>query len=501
MSTVPTLRMQGIRKEFSGVLALDGVSLDLLPGEVHALMGENGAGKSTLLKVLTGVHACDTGSIELNGRTISPRTPAHAQELGISAVYQEINLIPSLSVSDNIALNRQPMRFGFLEQKASRTRAAEAVARLGLTLDLRRPVGSYSIAIQQLVAIARALDTNAKVLVLDEPTSSLDRAEVERLFKVVQSLKAEGLAIVFVSHFLDQVYEISDRITVLRNGKGVGTFRSEELSKEALISLMLGRQPSVENEAKVSRIEQDAGENVLSARGLGRKRQVEPYNLDVRKGEVLGFAGLLGSGRTEAVSLLFGSTKADTGSICLSGQEKKVTSPRVGLKAGIGLVPEDRKIEGVFPNLSIRENIALAAQARRGWLRRVGKREQVDLADRFIKALRIAAPNRETPVGRLSGGNQQKVVLARWLAAQPQLLILDEPTRGVDVGAKEEIEKLTAQLCADGLAVILVATDLEEVVRDSHRVVVMRDRKKVGEVSGDGATVENLVKMIAGDAR
>ena len=491
------LKAEAICKAFPGVVALDSVDFELRQGEVHALMGENGAGKSTLIKVITGALHKDSGDVFLQGKAIAPRSPADAQALGISTVYQEVNLIPTMTVADNIVLGREPMKVGRIDGRGSNRRAKAALERLGVEVDPGELLGSCSIAVQQLVAIARALDFEAKVLILDEPTSSLDAAEVQTLFQVVRSLIGEGLGVIFVSHFLDQVYDIADRVTILRNGRVVGTHVVSGLPRLKLVAQMLGRSETEISEQEHESKGSNVGDVLLKAEGIGKRRVVEPLDLSVRSGEVLGFAGLLGSGRSEAAGLLFGTPPADHGRIELDGKPVNISRPAKAIRSGIGLVPEDRKAEALFPNLSVRENIVLALQVRQGWVRTVSAAKQRELADRYIKALRIATPGPETAVAQLSGGNQQKVVLARWLAAQPRVLILDEPTRGIDVGAKAEVEKLMRDLAGEGLAIILIATDLEEVVRDSHRVVVMRDRRKVAELEGEAITVEALMRVIS----
>jgi monosaccharide-transporting ATPase len=496
------LELSGIVKSFPGVRALADVDFTLRRGEVHALLGENGAGKSTLIKVLTGVYRRDRGTMCLDGKMIDPRSPRDAGQQGISTVYQEVNLIPELSVAENLSIGRESRRFGLFDWRAARRRAEQAMARLDLHVDVTLPVRSYSIAIQQMVTIARALDENTKVLVLDEPTSSLDAAEVEQLFTVMRQLRAGGMGIVFVSHFLDQVYVISDRFTVLRNGKLVGQYEAASLGRLELISKMIGKDVD-----EVSQMETHPGRRptnceqpvILKANGIGRRHGIEAIDLEIRSGEVVGLAGLLGSGRTETARILFGVDAPDAGTIAVNGKEVAHHSPRTAIRNHIAFTPEDRKLAGIIPDLSVRENILLALQGRRGWLRRIGRVEQQELADHFIQALNIATPDANKPVGKLSGGNQQKVILARWLAMQPKLLILDEPTRGIDVGAKAEIEKLIADLCEDGMALLFISSELEEVVRDSHRVVVMRDRRKVGELAGDEVTLDAIMRIIAAE--
>jgi simple sugar transport system ATP-binding protein len=502
-ATSPLLAVRGLGKEFPGIRALDDVDFTLSRGEIHALMGENGAGKSTLIKVLTGVYPRDGGEILLEGRPIDPRTPAEAQRLGISTVYQEVNLIPFLSVAENIFLGRQPMKLGRIDWKQIRLRAADRLGRLDIEVDVTRPLSSYSLAVQQMVAIARALDTEAKVLVLDEPTSSLDANEVEHLFSVLRKLKAQGLGIVFVSHFLDQVYAIADRLTVLRNGALVGEYEAANLPRLELIAKMMGKdlkaveEMSVRHGAAPVRAELKP---FLRVKELARRGSMLPFDLEIRAGEVVGLAGLLGSGRTETARLLFGIDRASAGQVNIDGQPVTLSSPRTAIAHRIGFCPEDRKTQAILPDLTVRENIVLALQASKGWIHRIPARRQQELAGNYIKTLNIATPDTEKPIKLLSGGNQQKAVLARWLASQPRLLILDEPTRGIDIGAKAEIEKLIARLCAEGMAIVFISSELEEVVRDSHRVVVLRDRKKVGELKGDEIDLAAIMRMIAGTA-
>jgi simple sugar transport system ATP-binding protein len=494
------LEMRGVDKVFPGVRALAGVDFVARRGEVHALMGENGAGKSTLIKVLTGVYRRDAGRMLLAGRAIDPRSPMQAEALGISTVYQEVNLIPFLSVAENICLGRQSTTAGVIRWGAIRRRAREAMARLGLDIDVTRELASYSIAIQQMVAIARALDVSAKLLVLDEPTSSLDENEVQELFAVMRRLRDQGLGVIFITHFLDQAYEISDRITVLRNGEFVGEYRAADLPRLALIGKMIGKEPN--EVARLGVVERPASTDeaqgpLIRLRGVGRRGAMAPMDLSIRPGEVVGLAGLLGSGRTETARMLFGIEPPDSGQYEMAGQTVHIRTPRHAIAQGIALTPEDRRDAGIIPNLSVRENIVLALQASRGAWRALSRREQNELAERFIKALNIKTPDAAKPVRDLSGGNQQKVLLARWLATEPRLLILDEPTRGIDVGAKGEIEKLIVQLRGEGKAILFISSELEEVVRDSQRVVVLRDRRKVGELAGEQITEAAVMHLIA----
>src|ERR1044071_868586 len=497
----PLLAARGVSKNFPGVRALDGVDFTLRRGEIHALMGENGAGKSTLIKVLTGVHAPDTGQILLDGRPISPRSPVEAQRPGISTVYQEVNLIPFLSVAENIFLGRQPVKRYCIDWQQIHRRAADALRKLDIEVDVTRPLNSLSIAIQQMAAIARALDVEARVLILDEPTSSLDANEVEHLFTVLRKLKAQGLGIVFVSHFLDQVYAISDRFTVLRNGRLVGEYESAHLPRLEVVGKMIGKDAAAVAALSARRggapVHGGQG-GMLRAKGLGRRGSLGPIHLEIRSGEVVGLAGLLGSGRTETARLLFGIDKADCGQLEIDGKPISLDSPRKAMAQRLGFCPEDSKTQAIIPDLSVRENIVLALQANRGWIRKIPLEQQRQLADNYIRALGIATPDAERPIQFLSGGNQQKAVLERWLASQPRLLILDEPTRGIDVGAKAEIEKLIARLCGEGMAILFISSEMEEVVRDSHRVAVLRDRRKVCELAGVEIELSALMKAIAG---
>ena len=491
------LEMRNISKSFGGVKALEDVSLTLRSGEIHALMGENGAGKSTLIKVLTGVHERDSGAIAFEGREISPKSPKEAEAHGISTVYQEVNLIPTLSVAENILLGRQPKKLSVIQWGAMRRQAARALERLDLKLDVTRELRSCSIALQQMVAIARALDVQAKLLVLDEPTSSLDEQECAALFAVMRRLRGEGLAILFVTHFLDQVYAVTDRITVLRNGGFVGEFETAQLPRLELIGKMLGRE--VKDEVRMTKDESKHSSlpAFLEAKGLGRRGAMHPIDLHIAEGEVVGLAGLLGSGRTETARMIFGVDRPDSGEVRVQGKAVSLSSPREAIRRGLAFCSEDRKAEGIIPNLSVRENIILALQASRGPARLLPRAEQLQIADHYIRLLNIKTASAETPMRNLSGGNQQKVLLARWLALQPKLIILDEPTRGIDVGAKAEIEKLVASLREKGLALLFISSELEEVVRVSQRVVVLRDRRKVGELSGDEVNEQKVMNLIA----
>ncbi|AGZ42063.1 sugar ABC transporter ATP-binding protein [Actinoplanes friuliensis] len=498
----PILQMTGIRKTFPGVVALDGVDFSLRPGEVHALMGENGAGKSTLIKVLTGVYGIDAGDITLDGAPVRFGGPLQAQQAGISTVYQEVNLCANLSVAENIFIGREPRRLGKIRWGEMRRRSAALLADLDLHLDVAAPLSTYSLAIQQMVAIARAIDISAKVLILDEPTSSLDASEVERLFDVMRRLKRDGVAILFVSHFLDQVYEVADRMTVLRNGTLVGEYLTAELSQMQLVTKMIGKELTVLErlEEEPRTVTADAPrEPILQAHELGRTGAIAPFDLTVRGGEIVGLAGLLGSGRTELARLLFGADRPDHGRLEIDGKPVTLRTPRTAMTHGIGFSSENRRTEGVVGELSVRENIILALQATRGWSRPVPRRKQDELVARYIKTLGIRPSDPETAVRNLSGGNQQKVLLARWLITEPRLLIVDEPTRGIDVGAKAEIQRLLVELADGGMAVLFVSAELEEVLRLSHKIEVLRDRHLVEELdnTGGGVDADRVMQAIA----
>ncbi|MCR2792163.1 sugar ABC transporter ATP-binding protein [Microbacterium sp. zg.Y625] len=496
----PVVEMTDISISFPGVRALDAVSFRMFPGEVHSLMGENGAGKSTLIKALTGVYQVDSGVIRLGGEEVLFHTTAQAQAAGISTVYQEVNLLPNLTVAENIMLGREPRRLGAIDTRRMKARAAEVLDGLGLAVDPGSLLGSHSLAIQQLVAVARAINIDARVLILDEPTSSLDADEVAELFRIIRSLKDGGVAILFVSHFLDQVYEIADRLTVLRNGRLVGEYLTPDLLRIDLVHKMIGKEiATLEDLEQQVKEDADAGNATvfLRARGLGRKGAVAPMDLTIHEGEVVGFAGLLGSGRTEIARLLGGVDRADTGELAVRGETGRLRTPRQALSERIAYSSENRRSEGIVDELTVRDNIVLALQADRGWFRPIPHRRQQELAESYIQALNIRPADPDALVRNLSGGNQQKVLLARWLAVAPRLLILDEPTRGIDIGAKAEIQKLVVGLAENGMSVVYISAELEEVLRLSHRIVVMRDRQKVADLANDDLTVEGLLALIA----
>ncbi|MFW2543775.1 sugar ABC transporter ATP-binding protein [Primorskyibacter sp. 2E107] len=492
----PVLHAKGISKFFPGTIALDEVELILHAGEVHALLGENGAGKSTLIKCLTGAYPRDGGTIMLDGQDVTPTSTADSQRLGIGTVYQEVNLLPNLTVAENLYLGRQPGKRGFVNRRRMNALARESLAGYGLDIDPGEPLTHYSVAIQQVVAIARAVEMSGKVLILDEPTASLDRDEVQLLFRVIRQLKARGLAIVFITHFLDQVFDISDRATILRNGRVVGTRDLSTVTQSDVVTLMLGRQLE---ERVHKHVEQSTGPSLVDIEGLTKRGMIEPIDLTIHEGEVVGLAGLLGSGRTETANLIFGVVQSDSGTIRLRGKTIKVGNPRDAVAHRFALCPEDRKTEGIVGDLSVRDNIILALQARQGWMRPIPRAKVEEITESYVRALDIRLASLDMPIRLLSGGNQQKALLARWLATNPDFLILDEPTRGIDVGAHAEIIALIEQLRRDGMALLVASSELEELVAYSTRVVVLRDRKQVKELKGDEITPANIVRAIADD--
>ena len=501
--SAPVLELTGIHKQFAGIPVLRDVQLRLYPGEIHALMGQNGAGKSTLIKVLTGVIKPSGGQMQLGGEPVWPDSPLAAQRLGISTVYQEVNLCPNLSVAENIFAGRYPrcgIAQGFrIDWAQMRQRSRELVERIGLSIDVTRLLSDYPVAVQQLVAIARALSIEARVLILDEPTSSLDDDEVQKLFEVLRRLRGEGLSIVFVTHFLNQVYAVSDRITVLRNGSWVGEWAVNDLGPQALIAAMLGRDLAAQAaQTSPPPVANASDTALLQTEGLAQTGQLQPLDLQIRAGEVVGLAGLLGAGRTELARLLFGLEQPDRGMLRIDGKAVSFSNPMDAIRQGLALCPEERKTDGIVAELSVRENIALALQARMGVGKFLSRAEQTAIADRYVQLLGIKTASVDTPIGLLSGGNQQKAILARWMAIEPRLLILDEPTRGIDVAAKQEIMDQILRLAQAGMAVLFISSEMSEVVRVSHRIVVLRDRRKVGELPA-GSTEDAVYELIAAE--
>jgi simple sugar transport system ATP-binding protein len=497
------LLMNHITKRFPGVVALSDVTFHLKRGEIHGIVGENGAGKSTLIKILTGAESLESGEIFLAGKPIEPKSPHHAQFLGISTVYQEVNLCPHLSVAENIFIGRQPMKHGHIDWKEINKGAEKALARLNIKVDVASNLDEYSVAIQQMVAISRALDTSASVLILDEPTSSLDKNEAANLFAVMRKLKQEGIGIIFITHFLDQIYQVTDRITILRNGECVGTFDTSGLPRVQLVAKMIGRE--------IEEI-QPAGAATIGTRGkdgpvnrtfyagqqIGRKGTIDPVDISIAKGEVMGLAGLLGSGRTETARLIFAVDKTDSGKTFIEDKQVVIHSPQDSIRLGMGFCPENRKSESIIADLTVRENIVLGLQAKKGLGQSIPRKEQEEIANKFIRLLNISTPGCEQIVKNLSGGNQQKVIIARWLATQPALLILDEPTRGIDVGAKAEIQSIIVNLAREGMAVLFISSELEEMVRCCDRIAVYRDKKTIGELAKGEISEQRIMHTISG---
>ena len=495
------LTMRGICKEFPGVKALSNVDFTLRAGEVHALMGENGAGKSTLVKCLTGVYIKDKGEIRIAGidKPVSIKSPQDAQNLGISTVYQEITLCPNLTVAENIYIGRG--KYKFINWKEQKAKAEELLTRLNIPAKATQQLGTCSIAVQQMVAIARAVDMECKVLILDEPTSSLDEKEVAQLFTLMRDLKAQGVGIIFITHFLEQVYEICDRITVLRNGEYIGEYEIKDMPRVELVSAMLGKDLEDISKLKDEKKEftgEGAGTYVYEAEDLSSTEGVRPFAFHIKKGEVNGFSGLLGSGRSESVRAIFAADQVTGGTVKVKGNKVKINKPLDAMKNSIGYLPEDRKGDGIIPDLSVRENIILALQVLNGFWKPFTRAEAEQFADEYIKLLQIKTASQDTPIKSLSGGNQQKAILARWLLTNPQYLILDEPTRGIDVGTKVEIQKQVLKLAEQGVSVTFISSEIQEMLTVCSRLIVMRDRKIVGELNGSELSQDNIMKTIAG---
>ena len=494
------LTMRDISKTFPGVKALQHVDFTLRKGEIHALMGENGAGKSTLIKVLTGVHPFESGEIKMEGKAapIVNRSPQDAQDNGISTVYQEVNLCPNLTVAENLFIGREPRKAGLIDWKTMNKKSTELLKDLQIDAKATDKLEECSLAKQQMIAIARAVDMNCRVLILDEPTSSLDDDEVEKLFVLMNRLKAQGVGIIFVTHFLEQVYAVCDRITVLRNGELVGEYTTKDLPRVMLVAKMMGKDFDDLADIKGEHAELKEFIPVIEAEGIGRKGSIRPFNFTVNKGEVVGLTGLLGSGRSELVRAIYGADKPDSGKLKVNGKEVKINSPLDAMKLGMAYLPEDRKKDGIIADLSVRENIIIALQAKRGMFHPLSKKEMEEAADKYIEMLQIKTASRETPIKSLSGGNQQKVIIARWLLTNPDYLILDEPTRGIDIGTKTEIQKLVLQLADEGKAVTFISSEIEEMLRTCSRMAVLRDGKKVGEIEEEDLSQESIMKAIAG---
>ena len=502
MKDKAVLELHNIHKSFPGLRALQGVDFTLSEGEIHALMGENGAGKSTLIKVITGVYEKEEGEIFLKGNegAVNIHSPQDAQNLGISTVYQEITLCPNLTVAENMFIGRT--KGSLTNWKKMNEESDRILQSLDIPAKANQQLATCSLAVQQMVAIARAVDMDCKVLILDEPTSSLDDSEVQKLFGLMRDLKSKGVGIIFVTHFLDQVYEVCDKITVLRDGKLVGEYRISELPRVQLVSKMLGKElddlSDIKGESEGYEID-NASAPVFEAEQLQSDAGIKPFDFYIRKGEVNGFTGLLGSGRSECVRAIFGADRVIGGKVKKNGKEVRITKPLDAMKAGIAYLPEDRKVDGIVGDLSVRENIILAAQVLRGFMKPFSKAQTYKFADEYIKLLDIKTASADTPIKSLSGGNQQKVIVARWLLMHPEYLILDEPTRGIDVGTKVDIQKLALKLASEGMSITFISSETDEMLRTCSRLIVMRDRKVVGELKGDDLTQSGIMKTIAGN--
>lgn len=496
------ITMRNITKTFPGVVALDNAQLTIRKGEIHALMGENGAGKSTIIKCLTGVYERDGGEVHMDGveGNIFNHSTQDAQNIGIATVYQEVNLCPNLSVAENLFIGREPMKRGVIDWKTMNKQARRIMEELNIQIDVTRALENYSIAVQQMIAIARAVDMECRVLILDEPTSSLDDNEVEKLFRLMRQLRDKGVGILFVTHFLEQVYAVCDRITVMRNGQFVGDYSVAELPRVKLVAAMLGKDFDDLKSIKAEGAGKVSDKLVVEALGLSHKGTIKPFDFKIHEGEVVGLTGLLGSGRSELVRCIYGADKSQTGTLKMNGEALKINAPIDSIKAGMAYLPDDRKADGCILDLSVRENIILALQARRGMLHAIPKAEQNRIADEYIQLLQIKTASRETPIGQLSGGNQQKVILARWLATNPKFLILDEPTRGIDIGTKTQFQKKVLELAGDGMSVVFISSEIEEMLRTCTRLYVMRDGEKVGEIVSENGeiTQEMVMSAIAG---
>lgn len=491
------LRMTGIDKSFAGVHALNHVDFEVRKGEVHALMGENGAGKSTLIKVLTGVYSKDAGTIQFDGQEINPKTSLDAQRDGISTIYQELNLVPFQKVYENIYLGREPRtKLGIIDRKKMKTDAHEVLQGMGIAIDVDVPLNCYSTAIQQMVAIARALTINAKLVIMDEPTSSLDTKEVEVLFEVIRKLADQGISVIFISHRLEEVFQICQHVTILRNGEVSGNFPISEISVQQLVSLMIGREYSQTLRQKGA-YEFAGAETLAEMKDITQGVCLRGIDVEIKKGEVLGLAGLLGSGRTELTKVLFGAEIPDEGEVLWMGNPLKLHAPKDAIRVGMGYCTEDRKAEGIYPHLSVKENITIAMLPQLTRAGVVSQKKQMEVVNTYIDRLKVKTPSPEQQVRFLSGGNQQKVLLARWLCTNPKLLILDEPTRGIDVGTKAEIERLIQEFAQSGISVLMISSEMEELVRNCDRIVVIRDGRKLGELIDDDICMDRIMDTIA----
>ena len=498
------LTVRGVTKSFGGVHALRGVDLTLRRGHVHALVGENGAGKSTLIKVLTGVHTPDGGEMTYLGEPIRFTRPGQAQAAGIATVYQEVNLVPLLSVASNVFLGREPKRAGLVDVRAMRRGARELVERLGIEVDVDARLGDLGLGVQQMVALARAVSTDSRVVIMDEPTSSLEPKEVDTLFGVVRGLAAQGTAIVFVSHRLGELFELCQDVTVLRDGRSVHAGPLADLDRVSLVAHMLGRETAdvrAGGTTDFGASHARAGEPVLRVSGVSARGRLHDVGFTVRPGEVVGLGGLLGSGRSETVKAVYGDLPVQSAEVEVDGAAVRTGSVAASLAAGVALLSEDRKAEGIIPALSVRDNIALAVLPRLSRAGAVSDAKVDEVVATYMERLQIKASSPHQRVSELSGGNQQKVLLARWLATRPKVFLLDEPTRGIDVGAKREVQGLIDELAADGLAVVLISSEMDELVEGSDRVVVLHDGSVVAELDGEGLSTGELLDALAGGSR
>jgi ribose transport system ATP-binding protein len=487
--------MSGIDKSFPGVRALSDARFSLFAGEVHALMGENGAGKSTLMKILSGAYQKTAGRITLDGHEVEIRNPAHAQALGISTIYQEFNLVSHLSIGENIYLGREPVRFGLIDRRAVNRQATEVLSRLGLKLDPRRPVKGLRVAEQQMVEVAKALSLDARVLIMDEPTAALTEHEIKELFAAIRGLQEKGVSIVYISHRMEELFEIGDRVTVLRDGRSVGTFAVKETNKFELIRLMVNRDLT----ELFPKEHAERGAEVLRVENLSTRGGLCDVSFSLHKGEVLGIAGLLGAGRTELARAIFGLDKLESGTIRIKGKVRHIGSPRAAINAGVGFLTEDRKAQGLVLPLSVKDNLCLPSVDKFTRLGFVDSRRERLAASSYVKELRIRTPGLDQKVVYLSGGNQQMVVLSKWLCSEAEVFIFDEPTRGVDVGAKAEIYQLMNRLAAAGVAIIMISSELPEILGMSDRILVMRGGRVVCEFTAAEATQEKILECALGE--
>lgn len=492
----PLLQMRGITKRYPGVTALDNVDFEVMPGEVHALVGENGAGKSTLMKILAGADVKDSGRILIGGEEVHITTPQEAMRLGISIIYQEFNLVPYMSAAENIFLGREPMSKvpGIVDFRRMYAEAERVISELGVRLDVRVPVNQLSVAQQQMVEIAKATSRSARIIAMDEPSATLTEHELENLFSLIRRLKADGVSIIYISHRLDEIFRIADRVTVLRDGKLIATKPVSETSREEIIRMMVGR----ELKDTIPKKEVAHGDVVLEVKGLNRSGVIHDISFAVRRGEILGIAGLVGAGRTEVARAIFGADPIDSGEILLEGKPVTIRSPKDAIRLGIGLMTEDRKALGLILGMAVRENVTLANLDPLSRLGFVSRRKEQEVTNRFVEDLMIKTPSIEQAVQNLSGGTQQKVVLAKWLFTQSKVLIFDEPTRGIDVGAKTEIYQLMNRLAEQGVGIIMISSELPEILGMSDRILVMHDGRIVGELSREEATQEKIMFLATG---